>query len=376
MKVLMIGRPGTFNNYGGDRIQIENTAKELRLLGVDVDISDNSTNDFSKYDLVHIFQLDWNPWCYSYVKAAKSQNKKIILSPIHHNIDEVRRFDDTYAFDYRRISRVLFKDQFKRDTFKDVYRALLKPALIPFTLFEVFYGLKKMFQFAINNSDLLLVQTEREAQDLKEAFGTSFKWKKVSNGVGNLFLEKPAGDTSLGIQNFILSVGRIEPRKNQLSIIEAVKKLREETKEDIKLVFVGAKGKHKHYEYFYLFDKEINANHWIKHINFIPYESMPSIYADCKVCVSASWFETTGLTSLEALISGANAVAAGCRAKEYLGNYASYCDPGDITSIKEAIKKEFYAPRPEIPYDLKVKYTWKNTAIQTLEAYNSLLELK
>ncbi|GIW69594.1 MAG: hypothetical protein KatS3mg101_0341 [Patescibacteria group bacterium] len=37
---------------------------------------------------------------------------------------------------------------------------------------------------------------------------------------------------------------------------------------------------------------------------------MPDYYRNAKVCVSASWFETTGLTSLEALFCGTNAVAA------------------------------------------------------------------
>lgn len=230
-----------------------------------------------------------------------------------------------------------------------------------------------MYKWVLENSNIVLVQTVREAADLKDTYGVEIKWAKVSNGVGQVFLDKYTSDTALGIRNYVLCVGRIEPRKNQLSIIEAVKKLRAETKEDIKLVFVGAKSKHKHYEYFYRFNKELDENHWIKHINFMNYESMPSLYADSKVCVSASWFETTGLTSLEALMCGANAVASGDRAKEYLGEYASYCDPGDVESIKEAIKKEYYAPRPDLSETFKNSYTWKNTAKETLEAYNSLL---
>jgi len=374
MKVLMVGRPDLFKYYGGDRVQIENTASELRNLGVEVDLDTGSVKDYSSYDLIHVFQLDWNPHSYFFVKRARKANKPVVLSAIHHNVNEVTRFDNEYAFDYRRVSRFLFKDQFKRDTFKDVYRTILNLKKLPVTLFEVFYGLKRMYQWVLKNSDIVLVQTTKEAYDLKTTFSVEFKWAKVCNGVGQVFLDKHTGDTALGIHNYILCVGRIEPRKNQLSIIQAVKKVREVTKEDIKLVFVGAKSKHKHYEYFYKFNKELDDNHWIKHINFIEYELMPSIYSDCKVCVSASWFETTGLTSLEALICGANAVASGDRAKEYLGEYASYCDPGNIESIKNAILQEYKASRPELTEDLKNRYTWKNTAKETLEAYNSLLK--
>ncbi|NMB69654.1 glycosyltransferase family 4 protein [candidate division WWE3 bacterium] len=373
MKILMVGRPDLFKYYGGDRVQVENTAKELRNLGVDVQIDTGCISDYSGYDLIHVFQLDWNPDSFFIVKKAKKMHLPVVLSAIHHNVGEVTRFDNEYAFDYRRLSRFLFKDQFKRDTFKDIYRTILNYKRLPVTVFEVFYGLKKMYKWVLENSNMVLVQTVREAADLKETYNVQFKWAKVCNGVGQVFLDKYTSDTTLGIRNYILCVGRIEPRKNQLSIIEAVKKLRAETKEDIKLVFVGAKSKHKHYEYFYLFNKELDENHWIKHINFMNYESMPSLYSDSKVCVSASWFETTGLTSLEALMCGANAVASGDRAKEYLGEYASYCDPGDVESIKAAIKKEYYAPRPELSETFKNSYTWKNTAKETLEAYNSLL---
>ena len=38
MKVLMLGRIGLLDARGGDRVQVENTALELKNLGVEVDI--------------------------------------------------------------------------------------------------------------------------------------------------------------------------------------------------------------------------------------------------------------------------------------------------------------------------------------------------
>jgi glycosyltransferase involved in cell wall biosynthesis len=120
----------------------------------------------------------------------------------------------------------------------------------------------------------------------------------------------------------------------------------------------------------------LEQNNWIRHISKVPYDQMPSYYKFAKVCVSASWFETTGLTSLEALFCDTNAVASGDRAKECLGEYASYCKPDDVLSIKEAIENEYYAPRPSIDEELKSTFTWKNAAEKTLVVYNNLLEQK
>ena len=320
MKVVMQGRIGLLSEGGGDKVQIENTALELRKLGVEVDISTNIDDDINKYDLVHIFQLDWIAENYFYAKKASKFGKPIVLSPIHHNINEVKRFDDDYAFDLRRLSKFLFKDQFKRDIFKNLHRSVFDHKKIKPTSLSLILGLKEMHRRVLAMSDRVLVQTELEAKDLVKTYQVDIKWKKVPNGVGEVFLRDTKYENSLGIKDYILCVGRIEARKNQIKIIEAVEKFRRNYKNDVHLVFVGHKSSLKHFEYVRFFNKLVSRYKWIKHIENVPYENMPSIYKFAKVCVSASWFETTGLTLLEALFCNTNAVASGPRAKEYLGS--------------------------------------------------------
>jgi glycosyltransferase involved in cell wall biosynthesis len=376
MKVLMLGRIDLFEKPGGDSIQVENTAKELRNLGIEVDIKTDLKCDMSGYDLVHIFQLDWIPEIYFFVKRAKSFEKKIVFSAIHHNINEVKKFDDEYAFDFRRVSRFLFKDQFARDTFKNVYRSTFDIRRLPPTIFSVFYGFKKMLRQILLWSDVVLVQTNLEAEDIKKTFEVDVSCIKVPNGVGKNCFNNVYSKINLDIEDYIISVGRIEPRKNQLNIIKAVEMLRSETGNDIRLVLIGFLGKIKHFEYAHLFCKEIENKKWITHISKVPYELMPGYYRKAKVCVSASWFETTGLTSLEALFCGTNAVASGDRAKECLGAHVSYCSPDDVLSIKNAIKKELLAPRPVLDDKIRAEYTWENTAKKTLGVYEEVLNKK
>jgi len=376
VKVVMQGRIGLLNEGGGDKVQIENTALELRKLGVEVDISTNIDDDIRKYDLVHIFQLDWIAENYFYAKEAYKFGKPIVLSPIHHNINEVKRFDDDYAFDLRRLSKFLFKDQFKRDIFKNLHRSVFDHKKIKPTSFSLILGLKEMHRRVLAMSDKVLVQTELEAKDIIKTYQVDIKWKKVPNGVGEVFLHDTKYENSLGLKDYILCVGRIEARKNQIKIIEAVEKFRLKYKNDVQLVFVGHKSSLKHFEFVSVFNKLVSRYKWIKHIEKVSYENMPSIYKFAKVCVSASWFETTGLTLLEALFCNTNAVASGPRAKEYLGSYASYCDPNDIDSIFRAIEKEYFAQRPSIPSDMREKYTWSNAAKETFEVYKEVLKIE
>jgi glycosyltransferase involved in cell wall biosynthesis len=225
-------------------------------------------------------------------------------------------------------------------------------------------------------SDMVLVQTVREAEDLKRTFDIDITWEKVLNGVGRVYIEAKEFEKAFKFDNYIICVGRVEPRKNQISIIEAVKRLREETSLDTHLVLVGKMSVVKHFEYNQLMKECFKKYDWIHHINGVPYEELPSYYHYAKVCVSASWFETTGLTSLEALYCGTNAVASGLRAKEYLGGYASFCMPDSIDSIKNAIKKEYFAPRPSIDEKIREEYTWENAAKRTLEVYKKVLKTK
>jgi len=372
MKILMQGRLGLFGTGGGDKVQIEHTASELRKLGVAVDMADDFVEDLSPYDLVHIFQLDWTPETYFYAKKVEAVNKPLVLSPIHHAVSEVKKFDDTYVFGLRRLSKLLFKDQHHRDTFKNVYRSLFDSQKLGPTLKSVFIGLERMHARTLSMADMVLVQTQLEAADLKSTYGVDFIWEKIPNGVGEHFLNPTKFENTLGFGDYIICVGRIEPRKNQINIIKAVDMFRNDHNLDVKLLFVGAKST-SHAEYIYRFKHLLKSRPWVICSGYVPHENMPAYYHFAKVGISASWFETTGLTSLEALFCGTNAVAAGERAREYLGAAVSYCKPGSILSIKEALEHEYFAKRPVIDAAMRSEYTWQNAAQKTYDVYKKIL---
>ncbi len=373
MKVLMLGRIGLLKHGGGDKVQIQNTARELERLGVQVDIKTGLSVDMAPYDLVHVFQLDWTAETNLYARRVKQANKPLVLSPIHHSIKEVKLFDDTYVFDLRRLSRFLFKDQHNRDTFKNVYRALFNPQKLRPTLSSVFRGLENMHKETLTLADIVLVQTKLEARDLQDTYHVEFKWRLIPNGVGRVFLENRPTQNPFSFEDYILSVGRIEPRKNQLRIVEAVASLRKSWNKDLHLVFVGSKPKLKHFEYVWRFDRLLSENPWILYVPKVPYEEMPAYYQHARVSVSASWFESTGLTSLEASFCGTSVVASGERAREYLGDLAEYCYPNDVVSIAQAIRRAYERPSPQVPEKLRQEYTWENVAKKTLEVYEQIL---
>lgn len=374
MKVAFCGRTDLFKYKGGDAVQMEQTALELRKKGVEVDLLTNWDFDYSNYDLIHIFQLDWVAENYLYAQKALNANKKIVLSPIHHNIEEVKAYDDNFAFGYRKLSGAFLHNQFYRDTVKIMYRALKNPEKRVPAWYAFTKSLKTLHAKTLQCSSKVLVQTQLEAIDLQNTYKVDFDWALVPNGVGDVFIDANSKNIKpiLDFSDYILCVGRIEARKNQLSIIQAVKNLRSETGLDLKLVFLGQLSA-SHKQYTSKFKSELIQNDWITHIEKLNYTDMPAIYKFAIVSVSASWFETTGLTSLEALYCGTNGVASGKRAQELLGDLVSYCEPSSVKSISSAIIDQYNKPRPVISDDFRKTYTWENAAIRTLNVYRELL---
>ena len=60
---------------------------------------------------------------------------------------------------------------------------------------------------------------------------------------------------------------------------------------------------------------------------------------------------------------------------DYFEDYAYYCEPDDVDSIKNAIDKAYEAPfNPKLKEKILDKYIWEKTAEATFKAYQSALK--
>jgi glycosyltransferase involved in cell wall biosynthesis len=114
-----------------------------------------------------------------------------------------------------------------------------------------------------------------------------------------------------------------------------------------------------------------------KNVDFmkhIPVEMLLTWYKRAKVHVLPSWFETTGLSSIEAAAMGCNIVITDKGdTREYFEDDAFYCDPSEPESILAAVEKASGAPFNKNLHEKILKqYTWEQAAIQTLKAYKTI----
>ncbi|MDH7476664.1 MAG: glycosyltransferase family 1 protein [Microgenomates group bacterium] len=155
---------------------------------------------------------------------------------------------------------------------------------------------------------------------------------------------------------FILTVGKLEPRKNLRRLIEAYEK---SLIDDIKLVIVGPQG----WENFPQLAIKKQEN--IKFLGYVSDNDLFALYSSCLFFIYPSIWEGFGYPIIEAMKLGATVVTSNHSSlKEISGDAAFFFDPFNIDSIQKSI--QIVAHYQDLRNDLKKKgqkqasqYTWK-----------------
>ena len=175
-------------------------------------------------------------------------------------------------------------------------------------------------------------------------------------------------------EKFIVYVGHIYPGKNVGRVFKAFSKVREE--HDIKLVVAGSY-KWKYKDDLALVEKLGLQDH-IQLTGHVPPEELVGFYNLAQLTVFPSFYESFGLTNVEANACGCPLVTSETGgSSEAAGDAAIYIDPLDVDGIADAIKRilsDETLRRDLIEKGLKnvQRFSWEKTARETLEVIESL----
>lgn len=374
MKVLMQNRPTTFALPGGDTIQMLKTKEYLEKLSIAVDISLEQHPNVASYDLVHVFNMQDCAVQHSYFQIlnAKKQGRPVALSTIYWNFSELNEWI-TKTHEINRRSGAWNWGQMVNSALRKIFKLEIKrlttlAGLMRAARDEQESELIKCRQLCcLILSDTLLPNAKKELDILSEDFGISLLHAHViPNAVDRAFMNADGRDfiRKYGLKDFVLSVGRIETTKNQLLLIRALKS------SGIPLVLIG---NHNNEEYWKQCTSEADEN--VLFLNHMPHEELVSAYGAARVHVLPSWRETPGLVSLEAGLAGCNIVVTNRGStEEYFGDFANYCEPDDVLSIRNAVLQAYEAPKNSALAEHILKnFTWEKAAERTLEAYRTII---
>ena len=310
MKIGIFAYPTMRLDLGGGLFVLNQTYDYLKRSGYDVHRFDPWTHRIEGFDLIHHFGLGYGN--YDWFLTVKATGKKLAVTPTYWLPDRPR---------LQRIARKYLSHFFR-----------LKP---PPTLVRLM----------LEAADLILPNTEGERQLLTDLYGVpKEKMTIVPCGVNERFVgadPKPFKQY-YGIDNFLLCVGRFDPRqKNQLGLIRALKNL------DLPLVFVGNPiwGAE---DYLKQCKKEATTNTLF--INYLRPEDglLASAFAAANTLVVPSFYEYPCMVAMEALLAGTKvAITTGGTTRETFKQYVNYFNPYSESDMRATIIHTYENNLPE-----------------------------
>lgn len=219
----------------------------------------------------------------------------------------------------------------------------------------------------LNVADVICPNSHAEVERFLRHFDvTADRYHVTHNGVDASFFNTipPAlfrADYAMP-ESFVLCVGNIEERKNQLALLEANSRI------GVHTVLIGNV---RDQSYFDQMNDRFAGK--FSYLGYMEHDApaLRSAYAACAAFALPSLLETPGLAALEAAAAGAPLVITeeGCTA-EYFGLEAVYANPKSVDDIAEKILVATNSKKKnEKLKDLVRQFTWDRVAEELEGAY-------
>jgi len=216
---------------------------------------------------------------------------------------------------------------------------------------------------AVRRCGAFCVPSEATARDCEERLGLSRDRLFVTPlGVDESFFVAPTGG------EYVLGIGTLEPRKNQLRLVQAMAGI------DAELLLAGQRG--------WSCDDVVEAAEkapnvrWLGHV---PEARLRELVAGASVVAYPSLFEGFGLPVLEAMAAGKPVLTSDRDPmREVAGDAALLVDPCDVGAIADGLSRLLGDPAlrarlAKAGPERARRFTWDACAEATMRAYHAVL---
>lgn len=233
-------------------------------------------------------------------------------------------------------------------------------------------------------SDALATVNSNLGREIAEEYGISEKVFTIFNGVAvsefpddNREADRREIKAALGCEELILFVGRLNGRKGEFDLIEAMGRVRE-ARPGVKLLIVG-QGPARAAAISAVRDR--NLEDTVAFVQNLPRNELRRYYSASDVFTLPSWSEGLPKVLLEAMVSGAAAVVSNIPAHRELvthGETGYLFETGDVEDLARAVIGALGDHRrPAVTgraADLvREKFTWSAVARRLDDVYNAVL---
>jgi glycosyltransferase involved in cell wall biosynthesis len=324
------------------RRQVERYAAYMRERGVDVTLWRSHSDPPGRYDVGHVFELDWPVEVARHTAAARRHCDRVVLSPVHHReawIAEMNRAPRPGVTSLLR--RHVSVERF--ESMRGMALAARAPQELPEATRQLLRGVRGRQLEVLAAADLVLTMARGEEESLAIDFDFHGRMGHIPHDV----TEQATGPPPRGIPDeFVLCVGRVEARKNQLALLQAAQAL------DLPIVMVGPPNP-RHRALIRTVEELVQSSLAITWLKEPSREHVLALFAAAACHVLPSWCEIVAQVDLEAAVAGTRVVTTTRgHMNEYLGDDAVYWDPPSgperlAASIAAALDRPAPAPAPD-----------------------------
>ena len=251
------------------------------------------------------------------------------------------------------------------------------------------FQLQRTVPRTIQMAEAILTPSEFSARAIQRVYGTSpDKIHVVHNGVSNSFrpisreLARAEVRRLYGVPGpYILTVGDLQPRKNQEGLIAAFEDLMRERPDLPHHLVMAGKGTwhgaqvHQRGELSSLKDR-------IHFTGFVPDEALLHLYGGCDLFAFPSFYEGFGIPIVEAMACGRAVVCSDASATAEVADGAALLfPPSDFRAMAVAMRDvlldaELQSRMERLGQQRASQFQWRRAAEQTLEVYSEVTESK
>jgi glycosyltransferase involved in cell wall biosynthesis len=228
-------------------------------------------------------------------------------------------------------------------TIHDLIWPLYRETVDPFTRCVLWLFVER----SARQADRVIADSQSTARDLQRVFQVpESKIDVIHLGVGPAYRPQDPRAAAEQVANkyrvskdYVLTVGTVVPHKNLITLVEAMRFLRERGELSFQLLVVGAKG-WKNARLREAVQSSSLTDEDVRFLGFVPEEDLPVLYSGACSFVFPSLYEGFGLPLLEAMACGVPIVASNTSSiPEVVGDAALLVPPTQPEAFAEAISR-------------------------------------